>query len=198
VEVLSAISEHTRQLLPIQRSVLHENRAALLRRWRLVRAGALEDPRLISRWFPRQRELLDLLDCLSEEEVETMAHVGHPLFGVSLRCTDFSLDACAAFSTSDALERDSVQESFLALGSRLDAARCDKTKACSTFNMTAAEADWLQRFCPLELHNLARDPSMVLAPIASAEYFMVVATKKLSYTARTLMAIVSRRQPSLA
>lgn len=127
-----------------------------------------------------------------------MAHVGHPLFGVSLRCTDFSLDACAAFSTSDALERDSVQESFLALGSRLDAARCDKTKACSTFNMTAAEADWLQRFCPLELHNLARDPSMVLAPIASAEYFMVVSTKKLSYTARTLMAIVSRRQPSLA
>lgn len=198
MQVLDAISEHTRQLLPIQRSVIHENRAALMRRWRLMRSGALEDPRLVSRWFPRQRELLDLLDCLAEEEVERLAHVGHPLFGLSLRCTEFSLDACAAFSTTDALERDSVQESFLALASRLDATRSNKTKACSLFNMTATEADWLQRFCPLELHNLARDPSMVLAPIASAEYFMVSASKATSYAARTLLATVSRRQPSFA
>lgn len=194
---VEAVGTQAPHHLPTHRAVMFENRTALIRRWRLVRSGALSDPRLVSRWFPRQRELLELLDCLEEEEVLRAANVAQPLFGLSLRCMDFRLDACSAFEPTDPLERDSVQESFLALSTRLDAIRLNK-QAASMFNLTGAEAAWLEGFCPLELHCLARDPAMVLTPLAALEYFMLSASDSFTFSSRTLLATLSRRQPTLA
>ena len=188
-------ADRTRFLPTSSRTVWLENRWALLRRWRLVRAGLLSDARLVTRWFPGQRPLLDLLEVLDEADVERIADCGTPLFGLPLRCTDFSLEACAAFSCLEGIEQESVQESFLALSGRLDAVRTSLQQACVLFGMTHAEASWLSRYCPQELHLLARDPAMVLTPIASYEYYVAAAhaDSQLSSSERTVLSAVSRR-----
>ena len=61
--------------------------------------------------------------------------------------------------------------------------------------MTPAQASWLSRHCPHELKVLARDPSMVLNPVASQEFFIAAAhpESQLSSTERTVLSAVSRR-----
>lgn len=194
----AATAEHVRLLLPLQRSVVHENFSALRRRWQLVRSGQLEDPRAANRWFPRQRELLELLATLDDiADVRRMAHVGRPLFTLPLRFADHSLNPHAQFPAADFLEEQSIEETFLALTSRLDAVRMNKVTAASMYNMTSNEADALQRYCPAELRALARDPSLILVPVASPVYFMVTAVKPTSYTERTVFATVSRRPAAM-
>lgn len=193
MEAISASNERIRKLPTLSRSVRHENRSALLRRWRLKQDGRLEDPRVVNRWFPGQRGLLELLDVLSLEEVERLADCGAPLFAVPLRCTEFSLGACASYSLTDAFEQECVEESFLALSARLDSVRTCMQQGCLIFNLTYAEAAWLSSFCPQELHLLARDPSMVLTAAASSEYFIAAATRSLTTVERTLLGSVSNR-----
>ncbi len=193
MEVINTSSERIRHLPTADRSVRLENRSALLRRWSLLRSGALDDPRLLNRWFPGQRDLLDVLHALTREEVEQLADCGTPLFGLQFRCTDFSLDACATYTITDSLELQSVQESFLALSARLDAVRTSMQQACLIFNLAHSEAGWLQRYCPQELQLLARDPSMVLTSLASAEYFIAAATRTMTSGERTVLGSVSRR-----
>lgn len=197
MEAINASNERIRKLPTSSRSVRHENRSALLRRWRLKQAGALEDPRLVNRWFPGQRDLLEMLDVLSLEEVERIADCGAPLFTVPLRCTDFSLEACASYSLTDAFEQECVEESFLALSARLDSVRTCMQQGCLIFSLTYTEAAWLSSFCPQELHLLARDPSMVLTPAASSEYFIAAAARSLSTVERTLLGSVSNRHAAL-
>lgn len=193
MDVINTNSEKIRHLPTPDRSVRLENRSALLRRWRLKQSGALDDPRLLNRWFPGQRDLLDMLDALTREEVEQIADCGTPLFGLQLRCTDFSLDACATYSVSDTLEQESVQESFLALSARLDSVRTSMQQACLIFKLTHSEAGWLQRFCPQELQLLARDPSMVLTCMGSTEYFIAAAMRLLTPVERTVLGSTSSR-----
>lgn len=187
------IAEKTRQLPTADRSVRMENRSALLRRWRLLQAGALDDTRVVNRWFPGQRDLLDVLDVLSQDEVEQLADCGTPLFGLQLRCADFDLNACASYSIKEALEVDSVQESFLALSARLDSVRTSVQQACLIFNLSNSEANWLQKFCPQELQLLSRDPSMVLTTAVSKDYFIAAATRSMTAVEKTVLSSVSRR-----
>ncbi|TWO71471.1 hypothetical protein FN976_11180 [Caenimonas sedimenti] len=196
MEALNNHVEKIRHLSTPDRSVQLENRSALIRRWRLVKKGLLDDPRLINRWFPGQRELLELLDVLDQEEVELAADCKTPLFGLNVRCTEFNLDACANYSISDELESASVQESALSLGARLDMVRTSVQQACQVFDLSFAEANWLQRFCPYEINLLARDPSMVVACMVREEYFVAATTRSLSTVDRTVLARLTRRAPA--
>lgn len=197
MEAAQIISDKTRHMPTADRSVRMENRTALLRRWRLVRSGALDDPRLVNRWFPGQRDLLDLLDVLGQEEVEQLADCGTPLFGPQLRCTEYNLEACASYSIANGLEADSVQESFLALSARLDSVRTSLQQACLIFNLATSEANWLQKYCPQELQLLSRDPSMVLTMAVSKDYFTAAATRSLTAVEKTVLSSVSRRPTRL-
>lgn len=193
MDLSSESADKLRQLPTFSRSIRLENRLALVRRWQLARTGALSDPRLVNRWFPGQRDLLSLLEVMSEEEVERVADTDTPLFGLQLRCTDFSLRACGAFPIQERLEVESVAESFLALSSRLDLVRLSVHQACVNFSLTYTEATWLSNYCPHELQLLARDPSMVLYFVASSEYVMAAAHDVLKPNQRTIFSATSRR-----
>jgi hypothetical protein len=176
-----------------------ENTSALMRRWNLLQSGALDDPRVVNRWFPGQRDILEILQVLTLPEVERIADCGVPLFGLQLRCTDFVLDAYAARQVTDPMEQGAVQESFIALMARLDCVRTCFQQACLTFNLTYAEAAWLQRFCAHELQALAHDPSLQLTPLVSTEFFVASATRTFTSVQRSVLGCVSRRaRPALA
>jgi hypothetical protein len=181
-----------RQLPTSNRSIRLENRSALLRRWRFTQSGQLLDPSREQYLFPEQRDLLRMLEVMSEAEVVQLADCGTPLFQIQLRLTDFSLEACAKRSTTDLLEEESRQESFLALAARLDSVRTSFQQACLLFNLSHNEAAWISRFCPQELHLLARDPAMVLVPAVNPAYFIASATRKLTSVERTVLGSVAR------
>lgn len=192
-------SDKLRHLPTPSRAVRLENRTALFRRWDLQRAGVLDDPRIVNRWFPGQRDLLQMLEVLTADEVAAIADCGVPLFGLQLRCTDFILDTDGDRVTTDPLEQAGIQESFVALMARLDCIRTSLHQACLTFNLTYAEAQWLQRYCPHELQALARDPSMPLTPLASQQFFVAAATRTLTSVQRSVIGCTSRRvRPALA
>jgi hypothetical protein len=196
MDVSNVAAQELRHLQVWNRSVRLENLAALRRRWRLARSGALEGMRLTERLFPGQRDLLDLLAVCGEEEVARFADCATPLFGQKLRCTEFQLAGLP--QPADALEAESFDESFLALTTRLDAVRTDLEQARIIFGLTKAEALWLSRYCPHELHALARDPSMVLTQVVHWDYFVACTTRSLSREQRTLFSAVSRRSAALA
>lgn len=185
---------------PYGRSVLIENRSALLRRWKLAQDGVLNDPRQVNRWFPGQRNLLELLEALDEEQVVRIADCGTPLFGLQLRCTDFVLGAYGSTAvTPDRFEQESVHETFMALSARLDAVRTCNQTACVNFGLNHSEAGWLTNFCPPELMQLARDPSLVLYANSSYEYFISAAYKPgMDQCERTMLATMSRRKATPA
>jgi hypothetical protein len=183
-----------RQLPTSARSIRLENSSLLKRRWRLMQTGELDDPKVMNRLFPGQRQLLEILGVLTEDEVGRLADCGTPLYGLQFRCTEYSLQACADYPLRDSLDIAAASESFLALAARLDAIRTSVQQACLIFNMTGNQASWLSRFCPQELHLLARDPSMVLTPVASTEYFRAAATRSLTSVERTVLGSISRRK----
>lgn len=189
--------EDLRHLQVWNRSVRLENLNALERRRRLAQSGALDRLRVTERLFPGQRDLLDLLAVSTEEEVREMADCSTPLFGLKLRCTAFRLDAMPS-TPLDTIEAESVNESFMALISRLDAVRTDLTQARIAFGMTRAEAMWLSRYCPHELYALACDPSMVLAQVVNWDYFVAASTRSLGPELRTLFSAVSRTSHAAA
>ncbi len=182
-----------RRLTPTARSVRLENSRALTRRWRLVQEGSLEDPKVVARLFPGQRALFEILEVLTEAEVEAVADCGTPLFGLQLRCTDYNLQACADYRLSDSIESESASESFLALSARVDAIRTSVQQACLVFNLTMVEASWLSRFCPYELQLLAKDPSLMLTTAVSTEFFLASSICSLNHVERTVLGSVSRR-----
>ena len=194
---VNTAAQDLRHLQVWNRSVRLENLAALQRRWRLARSGALDGMRLTERIFPGQRNLLDLLAVCGEEEVTRMADCATPLFGQKLRCSEFQLAPMPA-QPRDATEAESFEESFVALTTRLDAVRTDVEQARIIFGLNRAEALWLSRYCPHELHALARDPSMVLAQVVHWDYFVACTTRSLSREQRTLFSAVSRRSAALA
>jgi hypothetical protein len=191
MDPVKAAGEELRHLQVWNRSVRLENMNALARRWHLARSGALDNIRAIERIFPGQRNLLDLMATSTEEEVMQMADCSTPLFGLRLRCVDFELRSMID-PLSDPIEAGSVEESFVALVTRLDAVRTDMGQARIAFSLTKQEALWLSRYCPYELHALARDPAMVLVQAVHWDYFVVAATRSLGRVQRTLLSAVSR------
>lgn len=157
-----------------------------------MQTGELLDPRTERRLFPNQRDLLELLSIVDESEVMTLADCGMPLFGFQLRPTEFSLEACAQYPKEGELEEAARAEAFIALAARLDSIRTSLEQACLLFNMTRTEAAWLSRFCPQELHLLARDPAMVLVPVVNPAYYIAAATRALSPVERTVLGSVAR------
>ena len=190
-------ADDMRHLQVWNRSVRMENLQALLRRWRLAQSGALQQMRSTERLFPGQRDLLDLLAVCSQDEVLRMADITTPLFSPRLRCTEFKL-AGAVHTADDAVEAAGQEESFVALAARLDAVRTDLEQARIVYGFTRAEAGWLSRYCPHELHALARDPAMVLAQAVHGDYFVAALTRSLSRAQRTLFGAVARRPSLLA
>lgn len=191
MELVDVAGDEMRHLQVWNRSVRLENLQALMRRWRLTQSGALEDMRGTERLFPGQRDLLDLLAVCSEQEVLHMAQSATPLFGLRLRCTEFKL-ADTASAPADPIEAQGQEESFVALTARLDAVRTDVEQARIVFGLSRAEAAWLSRWCPHELHALARDPAMVLAPAVHWDYFVAAVTRSLTREQLTLFSAVSR------
>lgn len=196
MDLMTATAQELRHLQVWSRSVRLENLAALRRRWRLARSGALDKLRLPERLFPGQRNLLDLLAACGEEEVMRLADCATPLFGQKLRCTEFQLGTL--IEPADTLEAESFEESFLALSARLDAVRTDVEQARIIFSLTKPEALWLSRYCPHELHALARDPAMVLTQFVHWDYFVASTTRCLNREQRTLFSAVCRRSSALA
>ena len=174
------------------RSIRMENRSALFRRWQLMTSSSLTDPRLEKRLFPNQRDLLQMLQVMTEPEVEKMAECGTPLFCIQFRPTEFSLDACAHYPVSSPMEEAACDESFLALTARLDSIRTSFQQACLMFNLGRNEAAWLSSFCPQELRLLARDPAMVLVPAVNFAYFVASTTRTLTAVERTMLGSIAR------
>lgn len=196
MDLLNVCADEFRHLQVWNRTVRLENLSALARRWRLATSGALDDVRVAERLFPGQRDLLDLLEVASEEEVMRMADCAIPLFGLRIRCLDFSL-AARTCPPEDPIEAESFHESFVALAARLDAVRTDLEQARIVFGLTKAQALWLSRHCPHELYALARDPSMVLTQSVHWDYFVATVTRGLSREQRTLFSAVTRRAPAV-
>lgn len=176
----------------LQRSVLSENRALLLRRWKLVKAGLLDDSKAIDRWFPGQRDLLELLAVADEAHVLDMAACTIPLFSVTL---PIGLEPGLFLSkhAETELEAENFEEIFLALSVRLDALRLATPQAAVIFGLTNQEVTRTSRFGPHELHALAKDPMMHMYQVAGDSYFTSVMTKQMTESEKTMLATVSRR-----
>lgn len=175
-----------------------ENWSLLMRRWEVAQVDAL-DARELRRWFPQQGHLLELLQVCTKEEVERMADTSLPLFGMHLRCTTYSLEACAIQPLQQPHEIESANESSIALIARLDAVRTSTAEACTFFGLSLEEAIWLQRFRPQELNLLARDSSMAMVPLASMEYFTTAAmpASPLTKTAQRTHYLAVTRSPAM-
>lgn len=176
------------------RSVRLENLQALMRRWRLVQTGALDEVRCTGPLFPGQRDLLDFLAVATEAEILRIADCAIPLFGVNLRHAQRELGHFG--EPPGALQLESGEESFLALAARQDAVRTNTVQARIAFGLTRAEAMWLSRFCPHELYALARDPAMVLRQAVHWDYFVAAAAGRLNRSQRTLFSAVCRNSPA--
>ncbi|HEX2543439.1 MAG TPA: hypothetical protein VHL79_01080 [Ramlibacter sp.] len=197
MDLVDVAGEEMRHLQVWNRSVRLENLNALMRRWRLAQSGALDGMRSTERLFPGQRNLLELLAVCSQQEVLHIAESATPLFGLRLRCTEYKLSAGGS-SPQDPLEAEGQQESFMALTARLDAVRTNLEQARIVFGLTRAEAAWLSRYCPHELHALACDPAMVLAQAVHWDFFVASVTRGLSREQRTVLSAVTRNAPALA
>ncbi len=174
------------------RSILAENHKALFRRWKIARSTELFDPRVLSRWFPGQRGLLDLLAVLSEEEVLRVADTKAPLFTMTLH-DGLRPAASAARVQPGEFEAANRQEAFMALSVRLDAIRTSTEQACVQFDMSASDANFLGRMGPHDLWDVAANPTAVLIPAASDQFFSVAAAREMTVAQRTLYMGVSKR-----
>lgn len=139
--------EDLRRLEVWRREVRLENAAALSRRAELAQEGMLEQqrPSTLQRFFPGQRELLEVLAVASAEEQHRMANCSTPLFALRFRCTSFRLDLPGVRGWTDSLEGASIQETFMALVARLDVVRTGLEQARIVYGMTSEEANWLSK-----------------------------------------------------
>lgn len=184
------------RLPTLVRSIMAENRAMLLRRWRLAKNGLL-DSKLITRWFPEQKPLLDILGATEEEEqVVRMADCTTALFTVTL--PPLTPGVFTLPHTASELEKANADEIFMALLVRVNGLHLSTQQAIVDFCLSHREANRMGRFGPHELRALACDPMMHTYPIAADAYFIAAATKDMTQAERTVLATVSRRaRPSI-
>lgn len=156
----------------------------------------MEDPKIMQRWFPGQRELCNILSVLTLDQVEDMADCGLPLFNLRLPLgiNDSFLKQTVP---ADAFEAEAHQEVFLALVARLDSLRTSPSSLSMLYDMNSAQANFIGRHSSRELHCLAGDPSVVLVPAVTDEYFVLSAAEKMTARERTVLASTTRRQRPL-
>lgn len=193
VEVETSQKAVKRMHLPtVDRSIRDENVNALLRRWKLACSDSIDDPRVMNRWFPAQRELFSLLSVLSESQVHQLGDCGVPLF--SLRLPSVANEAIFASSTPvTGFEAECHEEAFMALVTRLDGLRTSFTQAATLFDLTSGQANMISRHSPRELHSLAGDPAVLLIPAAADEYFIHAGMSEMTARERTVLAATTRR-----
>jgi hypothetical protein len=180
------------QLPTETRAVRAENQAALLRRWEIARVLDDTDPRIVSRWFPGQRDLLERLSVYTEDEVKAAADCLCPLFTIAL-LEGHPAPGSKPFATVDPYELANREEVFMALCVRLDAIRTDMEKGCILHDLTASEAGTLSSSTPHQLKDLAASPGMTLNLSASDQYFSAVLAGNMTVGERTRLAFMSKK-----
>lgn len=181
----------------VERSILDENTFALVRRWRVATSDSIKDPRVMNRWFPGQRELFNILSVLNEDQVVHLADCGLPLF--SLRLPSVANDGVfRRRSPSSAFEVECLEESALALITRLDALRTSHTQGCVLFDLNSAQANFISRHSPRELHAIASDHAVGLIPASTDEFFTLAAMSTLTLRELTVLAATTRRTRALS
>lgn len=183
-------------LRPLERGVWLENLAAVKRRWRIAQQLDRYDDRVLNRFFPGQRNLLECLSVLDEKEVDRVARCSVPLFAASIICS--ASDVAISRSDEepkDPIERDNFHEVVTALSARLVAVHQSRQQAEVTYHLTRQQAAHLSQFAVQQLKWLALQPDAVLRPLAKIEYFMAAAfsTSWLD-THRATFALASRYQ----
>ncbi len=183
----------TQWQLPTEtRAVRAENLTVLLRRWEIARVLDDIDPRIVARWFPGQRDLLERLSVYSEEDVTAAADCLCPLFTIAL-LEGHPAPGSRPFSTVDPHELGNREEVFMALCVRLDAIRTDMEKGCILHDLTASEAGILSASTPHQLKDLAASPGMALNLSASDQYFSAVLAGNMTVGERTRLAFMSKK-----
>lgn len=180
---------------PLERAVCLENHSTLMRRWKLVRDGVEPlHPRVQSRLFPGQRDLLELLSVSSKEEVERMAKCQVPLFTLDLITSFQDVVTGRLDLPNDPIEAEMQQESLAALSARLDAIRMSPEQASMMYHLSRKQVQTLSAFCSPELQYLAVQPTSALRPLVRLEFFLAAAFGRPEWRTaeRTVMAAVQR------
>lgn len=174
------------------RSIRTENLKAMARRWELARRNELIDPRVISRWFPGQRGLLEMLAVMTEEEVARIAACNCPIFTLALHA-GLNPATSASLVQPGEFEAANRQEAFLALMTRRESVIENPDQAIVQYDLTTSEAKVLAKHESHELWDLSANPALVLQPVASDQWFMVAAMRDLTVAQRTLYLGMSKR-----
>lgn len=175
-----------------ERAVRAENVKAMVRRWRISQSSEFVDPRVIARWFPGQRNLLELLAVLAEEEVIKLADCSLPLFSLSIH-PGLLPSTSAPLVQPGEFEAANRHETFLALASRVDSIKTSFSEGCVLYDLALTEAVHIRRFGTHELWDIAANPGLVMFPVASDQYFEVAATRALSSSQKTQLMTMSKR-----
>lgn len=175
----------------LERNIHAENQTALMRRWKMVNAGVIDQIRNLEQVFPGQRGLFDSLADMSAEEVAQMADCTMPIF--SLRLPHIDLDMLAD-SRQDAGGGDAgrPRENFFALLDRVDARRTDAMQASIIYDSLSAVGR-CTAFVARELEAVAADPGVSLVPCVSDEYFRFAVRSHMTCRERTILAVTHRR-----
>ncbi|WP_240523426.1 hypothetical protein [Polaromonas sp. AER18D-145] len=193
----ASLHPQTMHLPTVERSILDENTFALMRRWKAATVDPIDDPRIMNRWFPGQRELFRILSVLTKEQVVDLADCRMPLF--SLRLPVVSSDGVfrKALPSSN-FEAECLEEAALALVTRLDALRTSHTQGRILYDLNSAQANFFSRHSPRELYAVATDPAVGLIPASTDEFFTIAAMSKLTSRERTVLAATTRRNHPLS
>lgn len=183
-------------LTSMDRDIYEENRQLLERRWQLATSDALDSVKDLERFFPGQRELLDVLSVMDLEQVRVMADCGTPLFKINLPATPVDVPYAAPEGKLDPIEEDCARETFIALLGRLDALRQGPVLARQVFDLSSSQSRYLERRSPREMQAMAHDPNLTLRPAVNMEYFYVAATHDLTTRDRTALSMTARRLAS--
>lgn len=184
-------------LTSMDRDIFEENRQILERRWQLATSDALDEVKDLERYFPGQRELLDVLSVMDLDQVRVMADCGTPLFRVNLPATPVDVPYVAPQGKLDPIEEECARETFIALLGRLDALRQGPVLARQVFDLSSSQSRYLERRSPREMQAMAHDPNLTLRPAVNMEYFYVAATHDLTTRDRTALSMTARRVASV-
>jgi hypothetical protein len=180
------------QLPNYVRSIRTENLKALSRRWNLARSTELIDSRVLSRWFPGQRGLLEMLAVMSEEEVARVAACNSPIFSLTLH-EGINPATSASLGQPGEFEAANRHEAFMALMTRRENVIECTDQASVQYDLSSADVKVLSKYESHELWDLSANPSLVLQPVASDQWFMVAAVRDLTVAQRTLYLGMSKR-----
>lgn len=192
VRCLQGLQSQIQQLPNYVRSIRTENLKAMVRRWDLARRTELIDPRVLSRWFPGQRGLLEMLAVMTEQEVVRIAASNSPIFTLTLHA-GLSPATSATLLQPGEFEAANRHEAFLALMTRRESVIENADQAIVQYDLSTADTKVLAKYESHELWDLSANPALVMQPVASDQWFMVAAMRDLTVAQRTLYLGMSKR-----